>query len=189
METEDIKYLIKSAKNGNNNAFSGLVEIYLEKIFRLCLKLTKNGIEAEDLVQDVFFKAFRKIKKYDGKSEFSTWIYRIAVNMWIDRVRRNKIIEFFSISTIMKDKNDINMERELKDVLPGPEKKSEDDEIKENLDKGLKELPEDQRMVVILRIYENKSYEEIAKICKCSVGTVGSRLSRALINLREHIKQ
>jgi len=173
----DEKKLIKLARKGDANAFGELIKAYGDMIYNVSLRLSGSREEAEDLTQEAFLKAYRNIKKFNGSSSFSTWVYRIAENFWIDRNRRKKIIKFmpFLFSETSFEFG----------YVSEPETIYESKEKKELISEALLKLTPSERKTVVLSFYEGKSYKEIAKMEKCSIGTVGSRLTRGIGKLRK----
>lgn len=176
--------LVEEAKRGNAEAFNKLMEMHINEIYNLCYRLTSNKADAKDLCQETFARAFEKINLFSEKSSFSTWVHRIAVNLWISKKRRKvKIVPLDE--TIETEKGE--MQIQIPDPSLSLEKEVEKKHVQEVVQQQLSLLEADLRLVIILRYIEGKSYEEIAEICKCRIGTVGSRIYRALQRLRNSL--
>lgn len=187
MNQKDDSLLIEESKKGNREAFSRLIRLYSQTVYAFAFRLVNNIAEAEDLCQEVFLQAYRGIKKFESRSSFSTWLYRITVNLW-----KNKLKEYIQGgrgSTFSLDEPEEEHPRELPDSLPSLEeivdKKTRIEVIQECLEK----IHPFYKAVIILRDIEGKSYTEIAEILDCPLGTVQSRLSRAREVLRFKVLQ
>lgn len=159
--------LLAECRNGNRKAFESLYQENQRKVFSVALNFFGGRRElAEDVTQQVFLKIFAKIADFRGDSEFTTWIYRMTVNACIDEQRKHR--RFFSIE---------NFFGEFK------AKKTQDEkiykrEISDEVQKIIATLKPKFRLPILLRYSEDLSYEEIAKVLDCSIGTVSSRLNR-----------
>lgn len=178
--------LVKLAQSGDRDAFDTLVRQCAEKIYNLCLRLTGSPEDAEDLSQDAFVNAFRGISKFKEESSFSSWMYRITVNLWKNRVKYEKrrfFLRHFSLSKPIESE-----EGEITRELPNgsnPESELEKTFEKSTMQKIMNELDEKSRMIIVLRDVEGRSYEEISAITGYMLGTVKSRLARARELLKE----
>ncbi|OGS43356.1 MAG: hypothetical protein A2539_03600 [Elusimicrobia bacterium RIFOXYD2_FULL_34_15] len=178
--------LIKEAKKGNAHAFEKLIKQHEQKIFNLLLNMTSNRAIAEDLFQETFLTVWKKIKSFKGNSEFSTWLYRVAVNTVLMK-RRKKTIHSVSFDTPIVT-SDGEIKRDFgDDWSKNPLATLENKELKQELNKAIKSLPEKYRTVLVLRDVEDMSNEEVRKILKISIPSVKSRLHRARIFLRNDI--
>jgi RNA polymerase sigma-70 factor (ECF subfamily) len=181
LQVDDERTLIELARSGNAEAFGELVNIYGDMIYGLSLKLTRDITAAQDLAQDVFMNAFKKIGGFKDKAKFATWLYRITVNLWIDKCRKNK-----SRKTLPLAESKDDYEPHIASSMADAETLAQQKEFSDILWKGLDILPLHEKIVVILNVYEGRSYKEIGQICGCSAGTVGSRYSRAVEKLRRY---
>lgn len=162
--------------NGNKELYEELVKRYQEKLLRYVKYLVKNDNSAFDIVQDTFIKAFENLNSFNSSLKFSSWIYRIAHNESVNRIKKTNR-ELFNV--------DFDF---LGDVLPqdsSPEIEFERDEIANELKKRMELLPVKFREVLTLYYLENKSYEEISDILRVSVGTVGTWINRGKIRLKK----
>ncbi|HMO51963.1 MAG TPA: sigma-70 family RNA polymerase sigma factor [Kiritimatiellia bacterium] len=167
--------LVARAQRQDIAAYSVLMQRYQKKIYALVYNMTSNKEDAEDLVQEVFYKAYTALKRFKGDSSFYTWVYRIAVNRAINYVkRRNKR------SGISLDDMDVGVERDPAYVeLSAKESPFRDatlSELQEKLNAALQTLSEKHRTVVVLHDIQGIPHDEIARMLKVSSGTVRSRL-------------
>lgn len=173
------KELIKKCKEGYVEAFEELISSHQTRVYNIALKMLKNEEDAYDASQDALLKAFKYIKNFKEESSFSTWIYRITVNVCLDMIKKNK--EKRNVISIeqqisLKD-NDVTIQFEdksqnvMEDILKNERKKV--------LHEAIDALPAHHREMIILRDIEGFSYEEIAQITKNNAGTVKSKINRA----------
>ncbi len=180
--------LIKRSQRGDSRTFEGLVNLYQGRVFGLCLKLTGNRDDAEDLAQEVFIRAFHSLKGFRLEADFGTWLHRIAVNMWLNIKKKNSRVILVSLDEPISTE-DGEVIREMAD--PGasgdPLASLEETEFRGLVRKALDQLTQEHKSVLVLRDMEGYSYEEIAEITQCSLGTVKSRINRARQAMRELI--
>jgi len=177
--------LIEKAKKSDLEAFKIIVERYQTRVISVAYGIVHNEDDAKDISQDVFVKVYKSLDNFQGNSRFYTWLYRITVNMAIDynrKIKRKQAMEY---------NDDINVKTELpladsKQALP--DKYIYDKEIYGKLQEAIENLSEEQKKTFILREMEDLSYQEIADIMKCSVGTVMSRLYYARDKIRLYLK-
>ncbi len=175
--------LIREAKNGSQSAFGKLVTHYYDMVYAIAYGVLNHSEAARDTAQEVFLKAFREIRNFEGKSKFKTWLYRIAVNAAIDEGRKKRPLQSL-------DQGD-DPEDETKpaitpvDHTPGPRDRAFQSELREILNRALEELSPDHRAVLVLREFQGLSYEEIAEALQIEIGTVMSRLFYARKKLAE----
>lgn len=179
--------LIKRIQSGDEKAMDELVRSEIPRVYNLCLRLCRNREDAADLCQDTFIKAVRNVHKFEEKAKISTWLFRITVNTWKNRVRSEKRRYFsshFSISNPSNADEEQN-EFQLEAAEPTPDEQFEKSEIHQELADSLNRLTEDEKTIIVMKDVEDYSYEEIADILNLNIGTVKSRLSRARVRLRE----
>ncbi len=176
----DDEALIKQFQNGNREVYRFLVERHQERIRNLLFSIFHDSDYIEDLAQEVFIKAYQALPNFRFEASFYTWLYRIAVNKSRDELRKKKIRRFFSFQTL-----DEGIENELDKRISVP---PEDRDTQELVSLGLKSLPEKFRIAVVLKDIDGLTYEEIAKVMDCELGTVKSRISRARSMLRKALK-
>ncbi len=153
---------------------------YNRAVYRLAYSIVRSHADASDISQETFIRAYRAISRFDEQYRFYTWLHRICVNLCLNhlkRVQHQKLVPLPGTDT----------EGEWQD-LPDPGTSPSDMEIRRDLDQALRKLPSDQRAVFVLRVKEELSYNEIAKMLGIPVGTVMSRLSRARLRLKELLK-
>ena len=167
--------LVLRAQNGDQRAFSDLLSRYRDRIYATLFALTGDREVSEDLLQDVSIKAHQSIGRFLGESQFYTWLYRVAVNRWKD----------WRISMSRKREDIVEDVFERTPATHRTEAHAEAAEIRHILMTALNELPDLWRQVIILREIDDLSYEEIADVLSCSIGTVKSRLFRARARLRD----
>ena len=177
--------LIEKARDGDISAFEKLISLYEKKIYNYCYRMTNNREDAEDLTQDVFIKVYRNLKNFKGNSKFSTWIYRIAYNACVDKHRKKKKIQFFSLDS---GNHDNTGNTQLVSNNPLPEDEIIQKERYKKIQECIANLKPKYKTVIILRDIQNYSYEEIAEILQMPLGTVKSHISRARAALSDALK-
>jgi RNA polymerase sigma-70 factor, ECF subfamily len=180
--------LVERAKNGDSAAFEQLVKQYDRQIFRVAQHITQNREDAEDITQDVFFKAYTKLDQFQGNSKFSTWLVRIAVNESLMRLRKRKTSKTVSMDEDVQTEEG-SIPRDFAEWRPNPEQLYGQGELSEILRKTIQGLPPGFRTVFTLRDIENLSTEETAEALGLSVPAVKSRLLRARLQLRERLSR
>lgn len=178
--------LVSRLKNGSMEAYEEVVCLYEKKIFNLAYRMVGNYEDANDLTQEVFVRLYHSIQSFRGDARFSTWLYRIANNVCVDELRRRyrRKMEYLDEPVNTKDGS---VRREIADWTGNPESILETYELQACVQEGINGLPEEQRAAVILRDIQGFSYEEIAKILNCSLGTVKSRINRGRQSLKERL--
>jgi len=174
--------LVEKCQAGDADAFQELVSRYHQKVFMVILGLLHNREDALEAAQETFFRAYRKIKSFQGGSSFYTWIYRIAVNNAIDAQRKQKRnpLDFHeNIDEIFAARNE---------VAGDPFADVHDRELRENMSKAINELTPEHKAVIVLRTIEGMSYKDIGEILGCSEGTVMSRLHYARKKLQDKLR-
>lgn len=180
MELSDWE-LVKKCQDGEINAFQELVSRYHQKIYVVLTGLLRNREDALEIAQEAFFRAYKKIKSFQGGSSFYTWLYRIAVNLAIDSQRRQKRnpLEFReTMDGLFEEQNE---------VARDPFSDVQDRELREKLISAINDLTPEHRAVIILRAVEGLSYKDIGEILGCSEGTIMSRLHYARKKLQEKL--
>ncbi|NLG87488.1 MAG: sigma-70 family RNA polymerase sigma factor [Firmicutes bacterium] len=175
--------LVQQCRNGNKEAFAILVERYQDKIYNLTYRLVSNREDAADLTQEVFYRALLKLSSFRGEASFATWLYRIATNVCYDQIRGQKNRHLVSLNSAWPDE----LSPELPDQGAGPAEVCLKRVVFQRLQEAIAALPLEQRTVIVLREIQGLSYEEIAQVLQCSLGTVKSRLSRARQALRDKL--
>jgi len=186
---EHDKQLVKKAQEGDARAFEHLIKKHEGKIYKLLLGMSGNKASTEDLFQETFLAAWRKIKTFRGDSDFSTWLYRIAFNNVLMKRRGKKKISTVSIDEpILIHGKEINRDFS-EDWSKSPAATLENDELKYRISRSIKAMPEKYRKVLILRDVEEMDNEEVTKILNISLASVKSRLHRARLYLRNNLSR
>jgi RNA polymerase sigma-70 factor (ECF subfamily) len=176
-DNNEERMLITKAKQGHVEAFETLVKRYQQSIYFLCRKMTGSHQSADDLSQDTFIKAYFALDTFKDGMNFFTWIRKIAINNSLNFLKKSKREESLGDNVEnIRDQSSIGQEL--------PQEMLRRNRMEQTFKKALKTLPAEQKIVFVLRVFENQSYKEMAKILNISKGTVMSRLSRA----REKIK-
>ena len=181
--------LIKAFQAGKKAAFEELVLSHKDKVFNLCYWFVGDYQDANDLAQDVFFKAFKALKNFRFESAFSTWIYRIAVNTCKNRLKSFQYRlkkKFVHLNNTAAAKNNPGVE--IADESSSPEIELGRKEKSRLIQTAINSLPTEKKAVVVLRDIEGLSYEEISSVTGFNLGTVKSKLARARQDLREKLK-
>lgn len=172
--------LAQKVQEGDKEQFGVIMERYQQKLFRYGKKFLSNPDNIEDVVQDVFIKTYQNIQSFDVSQKFSPWIYRIAHNTYINALKKNALspLYLFDFDTLISHT-----------VFEDPiQREKEQKEMKEIVDKGLKEVESKYREILVLYYIEELSYKEIAEILHVPIGTVGVRIMRAKEILKEKYK-
>ncbi|ANC75491.1 RNA polymerase sigma factor SigW [Fictibacillus nanhaiensis] len=178
-----IANMVTQVKKGDQEAFEGIVDLFKDKIYRHCFRMVGNGHEAEDLAQETFLRAYRNIGKYNSEYKFSTWIFRIATNLCIDRLRKKK--PDYYLDAEVPGTDGATMYSQLSSEEPLPEEVVTENEEWNELQAEIMKLPEKYRTAILLKYVEDLSLEEISKIMDIPVPTVKTRIHRG----REALKK
>ena len=175
--------LIRLAASGGRDAFSALMERYEQRVYHQALRLVNHPEDAADVTQEVFFKAWRGLPRFQGDSAFSTWLYKLTDNAAIDLLRREK-----------KRRGDVSLDDPDSAALPAdpaptPQQALEAGELQKAVERGLACLSEEHRRVLILRELSGLSYEEIGAMLGLPNGTVKSRIARARLALAKILRE
>jgi RNA polymerase sigma-70 factor (ECF subfamily) len=178
--------LIERCKRGDLGAFNDLVRKYEKQVYNFAYRLTGNYDDANDVAQDAFLRVFNAIGTFRGDSSFSTWLFRITTNVFLDERKKAKSHPQTSLDEYL-ELGESSVARQIEDPSPTPEAVLEESERAQILQKAVGDLPEYQRAMVTLYHTQQKSYEEIAEIMDLPIGTVKSRLNRARLALKEKL--
>ena len=181
---EDAK-LVEESLGGNQLSFQLLVERYQDRIFALARHYTKSTVEIEDIVQDTFLKVYRRLETFQRQSSFSTWLYRIAVNTSLDFLKRLGRNPVQAVEDPELSASPQRSQPGAGTSLAGPDARLRREEIARITSEVLDELPEIFRTVLVLREFEELSYQEMADVLGVSIGTVESRLFRARARFKD----
>ena len=177
MTQEEELRLIRLVLAGETEAFEALVLAHEKNVYNLALRMTGDPQDAEDMAQEAFLKAYRSLGDFRGESRFSVWLYRVVSNVCLDFLRRRSRRP--SVSLTEEDDEGEELQRDVPDERFSPEALLERKLTREAVRAGLRELPEEQRQILLLREIEGLSYEEIGEILDLEPGTVKSRIFRA----------
>ena len=174
--------LIRRAASGDEDAFEQLLLAHQKQVYNLCLRMSGNAEDAFDLSQEAFIRAWRALGQYQFEAEFSTWLYRLTRNVCIDHLRRCKRQSTVALET---EQDGEVLELPLPDSAPGPEEHTLHEERQRVLAEAMRQLPDDYREILILRVVNDLPYDRIAEVLGIQLGTVKSRLARARIQLKK----
>jgi RNA polymerase sigma-70 factor (ECF subfamily) len=186
-ETPNDAALISRVKSGDERAFTELVKRYEQTVWGFAFKLCRNEEKAQESYQDTFINVYRKIGQFDSRSKFSTWLYSIVANNCLMHRRKRKLEGLLESLDEAPDTDDKNVQKQLAAWDDSPIETMMNKEMREQLDAAIQELPDEYKVVFVLRDLEEKTAEETAKILKLSVPAVKSRLRRSRIFLRHKL--
>jgi RNA polymerase sigma-70 factor, ECF subfamily len=178
--------LMARVSEGDEDAFEALVLRHQTSVLNFIYRFIGDRTQAKDLSQDVFLRIWQAAKSYEGKAKFTTWVYRIASNLCFNELksaRRRKWFHFFQFG----EEGEQTIEENVSDDLPSAEDLLLTRERSRQITDALQGLPENQRMAIILKRYDDLSYEEIAHVLGCSVPAVESLLVRAKGTLQKKL--
>ncbi len=173
--------LIRAAQRGDEEAFEQLVRMHEKKIYNLCLRMCGNAEDAAEAAQDTFLALWRGLDGFRQDAALSTWLYRLASNVCIDRLRRGRR----TVDGVSLDDSETHFE--VADRAPTPEQHVERQETQRLVNEGLRALPPEYRQVLVLRELNQLSYAEIAEVTALELGTVKSRINRGRSLLRNYL--
>ncbi|MCK4904882.1 sigma-70 family RNA polymerase sigma factor [bacterium] len=176
MKTEQDIALVRRVKSGDRDAFGELVQKYKQQIYFVAYRMTNNHTDADDLSQEAFIKAYESIGNFREKSSFSTWLYRIIMNMTINHLKKMGRRQIFTLDENISIENTSN-----------PEKIAENRELNKEITKAIDSLPLKQKAVVELALLEGLPHRQIAQILGCREKTVSWRLFQARNKLKEKL--
>jgi RNA polymerase sigma-70 factor (ECF subfamily) len=188
VQTPSDKELIAEIGKGSEDAFETLITRYESRVFNLAMRFCRNQEDAEEVIQDVFTTLYRKLDSFQGKSAFSSWLYRIVVNASFMKLRKRKSQQTVSVEDLTPQtreqvfESDVFIDRRS-DTL------AYNREIRETLFDAISKLPEQYRAVFVLRDIDGLSNQEVAEILQLSIPAVKSRLHRSRLMLRRKLKR
>jgi RNA polymerase sigma-70 factor (ECF subfamily) len=188
LKSADDFSLIQEARNGEQKAFSILLDRYRDAIFRTVLKMVHNKEDADDLTIEAFGKAFHKLESYQPKYAFSTWLFRIAINNCIDHIRKKRL-NFLSIDEPVDDTAEQDFAANLKSYGLNPEECIIRSQRMQLTRSTLEKLNLKYRLMIELRYFEELSYDEISTELDMPIGTVKAQLHRAREAMYELLSQ
>jgi RNA polymerase sigma-70 factor, ECF subfamily len=170
--------LIEEVRNGKRRAFTELMRRYQQRVYWAARRIVGTHEDADDIAQETFVKAYTALGDFRGESSFFTWLYRIAVNLSLNAVRKRQVVSYLR-------ENDI-----INRFFPASDDPSREVEFKETesrLQEAIARLPEKQRAVFVMRYFDEMSYEEISEVMKTSVGGLKANYFHALRKVREYM--
>ncbi|GAE37126.1 RNA polymerase sigma factor SigW [Halalkalibacter akibai] len=178
--------LIKEVRKGNQQAFSEIVELYKDKVFQVAYRMVGNMHEAQDIAQEAFLRAYTNIDSFDLNRKFSTWLFRIATNVAIDRLRKKK--PDFYLQEEVRGSDGLTYESQL-----ASDEESVDDQVvklerQEWVQDEINQLPTKYRTIIILRYIEDLSIKEISEVLDIPPSTVKTRIHRGREALRKRMR-
>lgn len=186
--TPSDKELVELIKEGDQEAFRIVVERYESKAFNLAMSLTRNVEDAEEVIQDVFVTVYRKISGFEGKSAFSSWLYRITVNAAFMKLRKRKQNKSIPVENITPGMEKNWLEKNESLALR-TDSLAVTNELREIIQVAVEKLPEEYRSVFVLRDVDGLSNKEVGEILDISIPAVKSRLHRARLMLRKKLQR
>ena len=176
----DSAEFVSRLRAGDRRAFEELVRTQQHRVYGLALRMLGNAAEAQDVAQEAFLRAHRGLADFRGDARLSTWLYQIVSRLCLNRLAG---------SERRLARHGEEALAQVPDARPGPDQALERGELEEALHRAIAELPEERRIVVVLRDVEGLAYEEIAEVLELPVGTVRSRLHRARLDLKEKLER
>lgn len=190
-EADNDVLLVERVKNGDVKAFEMLVVKYQRRIERLIARMVRDVDLVQDLAQETFIRAYRALPKFRGESAFYTWLYRIAVNTAkkaLLELKRDPVITETALSTKSEDEDETSRIENVLSDGETPEAALATRQIADTVNAAIEELSPDLRQALTLREIEGLSYEEIASVMNCPIGTVRSRIFRAREAVAERLR-
>jgi len=179
--------LMARIAEGDDDAFETLVDRHQASVLNLIYRFIGDRTQAKDLAQEVFIRVWQAAKTYRPEAKFTTWLYRITANLCFNEVKSSCRKKWFSFNRSDKD-GEHTFEETLADSSPSAEDILLEKERSRQISDALQSLPDNQRMALVLKRYDDLSYEEIARILNCSVSAIESLLVRAKRTLQEKLK-
>lgn len=180
----DDPVLIDRAQKGDRGALDSLIRKHERRAYQYAFRLTSNPEEASDVVSDAFVRVYSALQNFKGQSAFTTWLYRILTNCYLDIRKKEKNRQALSLETTLQT-GEGEVERQIEDEEPSPHLLFERGERERAVSVAVGQLPEYQRAMIVMYHSESMSYEEIAEALDLPIGTVKSRLNRARLSLRQ----
>ncbi len=183
--------LVERFKNGERHLFDVLVEKYSGRAYQIAFGVLNSREDAEEVAQDVFIRIFKALPKFRGDSEFTTWMYRIAMNLARNKYRWNKSRGANKNISMQEtvDEDDSRTVVQVAESRPSPDDELGLDEYQRDIMREIESLPPLYKNALILRNVEEMSYEQIAEVLGCKLGTIKSRIARAREELRKRLEK
>ncbi|MDG5788070.1 RNA polymerase sigma factor SigW [Evansella sp. AB-P1] len=181
-----VKKIIREVKKGDQQAFAELVELYKDKVYQIAYRMLGNVHEAQDVAQEAFLRAYVNIESYDMNRKFSTWLFRIATNLAIDRIRKKK--PDFHLEDQVAGTEDLTYYSQIAANEELPDDQVVQLEMKAWIQEEIMELPPKYRSAIILKYMQDLSLKEISNILNLPVATVKTRIHRGREALRKRLR-
>ena len=179
MEPRSDIELVQEVRNGRRQAFTALMRRYQERVYWVARRIVGSHDDADDIVQETFVKAYLALGEFRGDSSFFTWIYRIAVNLSLNALRKRQVLNYLHESELLS---------RILSSSEDPEKDLENSETESALQRAVATLPEKQKAVFVMRFFDEMPYEEIGRVLKTSVGGLKANYFHALRKVREYMR-
>ena len=166
--------LVKRSQRGDTEAYEELVARHRDKVYARAFSMMRNEDDAFDLSQEAWIKGWQRLKQFQGDSSFATWMTRITINLCLDLMRKQKRQRAESIEQMSEETGGV--ERQMPVITTNPTEGLERSELRKRINQAMTQLSEAHRTVLILHEFEELEYKTVAKVMKCSLGTVMSRL-------------
>ncbi|OLD59122.1 MAG: hypothetical protein AUI33_16840 [Ignavibacteria bacterium 13_1_40CM_2_61_4] len=170
--------LVEAFRNGDPKGFNELVRRHQERVYWIARRVMGKHDDAADVVQDVFVRMFKALKGFRGDSEFSTWLYRIAMNVSLNAIRAKRVKDFIRYDDTIEFRSEELPDAELLRI-----------EYQTVLERAIQRLPPKQKLVFMMRYYDEMPYEEMAKLLKKSVGGLKANYFHALKKVQEYVRK
>ena len=178
---------IARAQNGDSDAFRTLVERHGRNVFRLAFRMTGNETDAEDIVQETFLRAFKQIQRYESRSSFGTWLYRIAANCSLDLIRVRKTRNE-ATAALPATEEEFDLMQKIASDAPGPDRLAVSREVQQRMASAMAELSQQERTAFVLRHFEGQSIEQISGILGVGGNAAKHSIFRAVQKLRRALE-
>lgn len=175
---EEERQWIEEVLAGNKQAYAQIINKYKNQLYATILRMTKNPQDAQDLVQEAFIKVYHQLEKFEGKGTFSSWIYRVAINHCMDEFRKKR----YKMQQLEISEDQVMNPNHPEVIFLKKEKNRQ-------LERLIGTLPEEERIIILLRYVNELSYSEISDLVEIPVSSVRNKLHRAKKKLRETIKR
>ena len=177
--------LMLAVKGGDDRAFATLVRRYQSRVLGLAYRYIGDRGSAEDLAQEAFLRVYKARERYEPRAKFSTWLYRIVVNLCLNEIRWRKGRPSMALAVSTETSSNLNVD--VTDEEPEPSETMEEAELAATIREIIGTLPENQRIAILLNKYEGQSYQEVAEAMDLSVMAVKSLLTRARVKIKEKL--
>ncbi|WP_100374485.1 RNA polymerase sigma factor SigW [Bacillus sp. FJAT-45037] len=181
-----VKRIIHEVKQGDEQAFAELVELYKDKVYQVAYRMVGNAHEAQDVAQEAFLRAYTNLDRFDVNRKFSTWIFKIATNVAIDRLRKKK--PDFYLQDSVNGSDHLTYESQLAAVEASPDEQVLTMELQEWVQDEINQLPPKYRIAIVLKYLEDLSLKEISEILDMPISTVKTRIHRGREALRKRMR-